>query len=982
MQPNVRLKRERERRGWSQARVAEQLGVFPQCISRWERGAAKPYPYFREKLCALFEEDAETLGFITTDEDVQLKQHNSPVAATQEPKECSPATAVAMPTPLIDRALPRPLLRSNELRGREALLLHIKQRLMQTEIPTWTVLQGLPGSGKTALALALACDTDLRAHFQGGVFWATLGPEPDLLSHLSRWGIMLGCPPQKLERVRTYEKLAAMLRVQASQQRFLVILDDVWNIDTALALWLGGPHSTYLITTRMPLVARHFAASDVWPIRELNEHESLSVLTHFAPHLFMQHSPTLQFLLQYTGGLPLALTLIGHHLRTQTATNQPHRLTRALEQLKDGDALLALSEPRALVDYQYLYALGETRSLSTAIATSDKQLQAEERQVFYTLSLFPPKPHSFAAEAALAICQTTMAMLDRLSDIGLLESPEPHRYHYAPVIMSYARINLSNRDAAELRFIDYMLAFLEEERTHYNTLDREYPNILAALTYAWQRQMAIPYIRGVLALTPFLELRSAYRLAEEHLLRAYQSAQSLNEIAYMLVILYHLGQMARAQHLPMQAETYLREGLVYARRLADRKMENHFLLLIAEVLEERGEYAQAHSHLSKGVTLARYLKDNERARYHRVPITYCRDYMCVYFTEPQTMLKHGYLADVDHLFRTWRHSSVISSTALQVVRGPDEHIYGVPIDRYVLCLAYNRRLFRQAGLDPDHPPTTWEEFRQAAKQTTQPQKGIYGFATGTIYGQGGWHLTNWFYTAGIQAQTYRQERWQATFNTQVAAEFLDMLREMRFTDQSIPPQTLLSIGDTFEMFNAGRLAMIVNSPYVIAELYKRKEIDIADIGLAPMPQHGGNSCLMGGAAYVFNATSSERAIHAAFAEVTEANFQLDNYEEQVQSMARNGMAIGFPHPSIFTSEMMRQRDAIIAKYINLPIQHYRFFTESTLVPQLEPPIETQKYYALLDPVLQSVLTNAVVQPQVLLDTAARQFQEQSLAGYL
>lgn len=56
------LKRERELRGWSQARVAESIGVLPTTISRWERGTSTPYPYFQEKLCALFEMSTVELG--------------------------------------------------------------------------------------------------------------------------------------------------------------------------------------------------------------------------------------------------------------------------------------------------------------------------------------------------------------------------------------------------------------------------------------------------------------------------------------------------------------------------------------------------------------------------------------------------------------------------------------------------------------------------------------------------------------------------------------------------------------------------------------------------------------------------------------------------------------------------------------------------------------------------------------------------------
>jgi uncharacterized membrane protein/DNA-binding XRE family transcriptional regulator len=56
------MKSERERRGWSQARLAELIGTDSGTVSRWERGVTSPSPYFREKLVALLEKDADELG--------------------------------------------------------------------------------------------------------------------------------------------------------------------------------------------------------------------------------------------------------------------------------------------------------------------------------------------------------------------------------------------------------------------------------------------------------------------------------------------------------------------------------------------------------------------------------------------------------------------------------------------------------------------------------------------------------------------------------------------------------------------------------------------------------------------------------------------------------------------------------------------------------------------------------------------------------
>ena len=49
------LKLERELRGWSQADLAEMLGLKSEkTVSRWERGITVPTMYSRSKLCEIF----------------------------------------------------------------------------------------------------------------------------------------------------------------------------------------------------------------------------------------------------------------------------------------------------------------------------------------------------------------------------------------------------------------------------------------------------------------------------------------------------------------------------------------------------------------------------------------------------------------------------------------------------------------------------------------------------------------------------------------------------------------------------------------------------------------------------------------------------------------------------------------------------------------------------------------------------------------
>src|SRR5947207_15369041 len=121
MKPNS-LKVERELRGWSQAKLAEMLGITTRSVSRWEQGLALPYPYHREQLCALFDKTAEELGLVPdaskNNDEQEFFPPGIPASATQA-------------SFLTDPAIPEALGSTDSLLGRDGLLLQIKHRLLE-----------------------------------------------------------------------------------------------------------------------------------------------------------------------------------------------------------------------------------------------------------------------------------------------------------------------------------------------------------------------------------------------------------------------------------------------------------------------------------------------------------------------------------------------------------------------------------------------------------------------------------------------------------------------------------------------------------------------------------------------------------------------------------------------------------------------------------------------------------------------------------
>ncbi len=50
------------------------------------------------------------------------------------------------------------------------------------------------------------------------------------------------------------------------------------------------------------------------------------------------------------------------------------------------------------------------------------------------------------------------------------------------------------------------------------------------------------------------------------------------------------------------------------------------------------------------------------------------------------------------------------------------HIFGIPVSSASFAFYYNKKLFREAGLDPERPPQTWDEVREYNRRLTRYDK--------------------------------------------------------------------------------------------------------------------------------------------------------------------------------------------------------------------------------------------------------------------
>src|ERR1700674_3311508 len=342
-----------------------------------------------------------------------------------------------------------------------------------------------------------------------------------------------------------------------------------------------------------------------------------------------------------------------------------------------------------------------------------------------------------------------------------------------------------------------------------------------------------------------------------------------------------------------------------------------------------------------------------------------------YFTEPPLLISKHAVADITNLAKGWQYFSDYVPSIASIVTDSSGRVYGIPTNGYTLGIYYNRKMFQAVGLDPDKPPTTWADFRSYAKELTTPS--VAGFAETSSGNQGGWHFTNWMYTAGGDMDS--ADGAKATFNSDKGISVLQLLKDMRFTDSSMTKEQLFTQAQTLQLLATNKVAMVVMAPDQLNTLQSQYGADLKNFGMGPMPQNGGNASLAGGNLWVFNPKSSADQIKAAFDYVIYTNFDLGVHETSLAQQAANGQAVGAPTAVLFKGDFQSKLTALNVKYANVPLDNYKAFINTTNGLRPEPRRQTQKMYAALDPVMQAVLTNGSADPQALLSQAAQQFQQ-------
>lgn len=507
-----------------------------------------------------------------------------------------------------------PSLPPHDIIGRDELLNTIRQQLFSGHNLALSAINGLPGVGKTTLALLLAHDPDVQARFPDGVLWVGLGRNPDTFHQLGQWAHAVGVPDHEIDRMGAIKQRANAVHVALQQKRLMLVIDDVWDSTPVSLFKLGGPDCVHVLTTRKPRIAVEFAGIHALKVSELSDTFAFELLRRLAPQVVNQEPDAAWELVRASGGLPLALVLIGNHLRVQAAAGRKRRIRAALSGLRSAENRFQLSTSQPILDHDAHPSLSGSVpiSLRTIIGVSEDALSSVAKAVLYALSLFPPKPNSFTEEAAVAVSTTDDAdtdalldALDELSDNGLLETTGRERYTLHQSINEFARLESPN-SIHQIQMVQYYTQFIANNAEDQSSLDRELDNITAALKAAKSIGRDDLLWELLDAIFPFLEVNGYYDLVLSYL---NELAERDLPIVALVKIQRHIGLVVYKSNQSDLATAHWERGLALARSASANNEMLTLLTDLSMVASQSKDYVRAENYLLEAKVVARSLSN-------------------------------------------------------------------------------------------------------------------------------------------------------------------------------------------------------------------------------------------------------------------------------------------------------------------------------------------------------------------------------------
>jgi multiple sugar transport system substrate-binding protein len=358
------------------------------------------------------------------------------------------------------------------------------------------------------------------------------------------------------------------------------------------------------------------------------------------------------------------------------------------------------------------------------------------------------------------------------------------------------------------------------------------------------------------------------------------------------------------------------------------------------------------------------------------------------FTDARSLGDNGQLADLTSVAKALPYFNRFNPAVIAEGTDAKGQVVALPTAAYAQALHYNRKLFREAGLNPNQPPKTWAQVEADAKLISQ-KTGMAGYAEmGKDDNTAGWILTTLVYALGGRMETGIGTKAVATINNPFTVRALNMLKTMRWTDNSMGSDFDYGWSDVNQAFAAGQVGMYISGSDVYTNLVQASNIDPSIYGVTTIPLASTKTAgVLGGG------TLAAVRPDASPAEIAAAVKWIDFYYEQplvneaqavrnAKTLAASKQPVGVPALPVFNKAQYLLANTWIKPYVNVPSAQMLPFKTGIFSQQLipEPEASTQSVYHALDPVVEAVLTDQNANISSLLQQANSAAQTAIKAG--
>lgn len=259
-----------------------------------------------------------------------------------------------------------------------------------------------------------------------------------------------------------------------------------------------------------------------------------------------------------------------------------------------------------------------------------------------------------------------------------------------------------------------------------------------------------------------------------------------------------------------------------------------------------------------------------------------------------------------------------------------DQIWSVPFQRSTIVLYYNKDKFREAGLDPEKPPTTWEELVEYGKKlTTGDQWGIEIPSTGYQY----WMLQAMALQTGGNIMSNDGKK--VFFNEPHVEEALQFYVDLGQKHQ-IMPEGILEWATVPSDFISGKTAMMYHTTGNLTRVKNEANFDFGVAFLPANKQYG--SPTGGGNIYVFKGipeenkqaalelikflTTPERvaqwSIDTGYVGTTKSSYETDLLKKYVEEFPQ--AAVARDQLQYADSELSTYQNGLVTKILNDNVQ--------------------------------------------------------------